>query len=359
MNRARLIFITFVFGAFLSGAANLAIAGDPLKIGFVYIGPISDHGWTYQHDVARRAIEEKFGDQVKTSYVESVPEGADSERVIRQLAVSGNELIFTTSFGYMNPTIRVARRFPKVKFEQGTGYKTAPNVSTYLARFYEGRYVTGTLAGKMSKSGVIGYIGSFPIPEVIRGINAFTLALRRINPEAVVKVIWVNSWYDPGKEGDAAKTLIDQGADIIVQHTDSPAPLQVAQQRGVWGIGQASDMSAYAPEAQLTAVINNWSDYYIDRTQAVLDGTWKSQSVWYGIKEGMIKFAPFHKAVPAEVVDTVEAVRLGVASGEIIPFSGPIKNQGGEVVVAEGESLSDAELLKMDWYVEGVKGRLP
>lgn len=349
----------FFAAFFLCLVGEKALAEGPLKIGFVYIGSVSDFGWTYQHDVARSAVESYFGDRVATSYVESVPEGADSQRVIRQLAASGNKLIFTTSFGYMNPTIKVAKRYPKSYFEQGTGYKTGSNVSTYLARFYEGRYVTGNLAGQMTKTGVIGYIGSFPIPEVVRGINSFTLALRRVNPEAIVKVVWVNSWYDPGKESDAAKALIDQGADIIVQHTSSPAPLQVAEQRGVWGFGQASDMSAYAPHAQLTAVVNNWSDYYIARTQAVLDGSWRSQSVWYGIKEGMIKFAPYNEAVPEKVVRATDAVKSGIASGEVVPFVGPIKNQAGEIVVPEGESLSDDELLKMDWYVEGVQGRLP
>ena len=247
-------------------SAGIIFGGNAVaetKVGFIYVGPIGDHGWSYQHDQGRLAVEKELG--IKTSYVESVPEGADAERVIRQLASSGHDLIFTTSFGYMNPTLKVAKKFKNVKFEHATGYKRADNLSTYAARFYEGRSVIGTIAGKMTKSNVVGYIGSFPIPEVIRGINAFTLALRKVNPEAIVKVVWVNSWFDPGKESDAAKALIDQGCDIITQHTDSPAPLQVAEKRGVYAFGQASDMKAFAPNAQLTSIVDDWSTYYISR----------------------------------------------------------------------------------------------
>ena len=240
----------------LSGAAS---AADESTVGFVYVGPIGDHGWSYQHNEGRLAVEKELG--VKTSYVESVAEGADAERVIRNLAAAGNKIIFTTSFGYMNPTNKVAKQFPDVKFEHATGYKRGENVSTYSGRFYEGRAVIGTIAGLMTKSNVIGYVGSFPIPEVVRGINAMTLAARKVNPDVEVKVVWVNSWFDPGKEGDAAKALIDQGADIIAQHTDSPAPLQVAEARGVYAFGQASDMAAFAPMAQLTAIIDDWSRY--------------------------------------------------------------------------------------------------
>lgn len=343
-------------------AAAIAVAGNAVaqtKVGFVYVGPIGDHGYSYQHDQGRLAVEEAFGDKVKTSYVESVPEGADAERVIRQLAASGNDLIFTTSFGFMNPTIKVAKSFPKVKFEHATGYKRADNVSTYCARFYEGRTILGTIAGKMTKSNIVGYIGSFPIPEVIRGIDAFTLALRKVNPEAVVKVVWVNSWFDPGKEGDAAKTLIDQGADIITQHTDSPAPLQVAESRGVYGFGQASDMKSYAPKAQLTSIIDDWSSYYIERVQAVMDGTWESIDVWYGLKEGMVKMAPYGDAVPEDVRKLADEVKASIIDGSFHPFQGPIKNQKGEVVVKAGEVVSDKELLGLDWYVEGVEGSIP
>lgn len=333
------------------------IAAAETKVGFVYVGPIGDHGWSYQHDQGRQAVEKALG--VKTTYVESVSEGADAERVIRKLASSGNDIIFTTSFGYMNPTIKVAKKFKKVKFEHATGYKRSANVSTYSARFYEGRAVLGTIAGKMTKSNVVGYIGSFPIPEVIRGIDAFTLALRKVNPEATVKVVWVNSWFDPGKEGDAAKALIDQGVDIITQHTDSPAPLQVAEKRGVYAFGQASDMKAFAPKAQLTSIVDNWSDYYIARVKAVMDGSWKSEDVWDGIKSGMVEMAPYGDAVPQDVRDLADKVKMSIVDGSFHPFQGPIKNQKGEVVVKEGEVISDGDLAKLNWYVEGVEGTFP
>lgn len=332
---------------------------DALKVGFVYVGPVGDHGWTYRHDIGRQAIEEKFGDAVETTFVESVPEGADAERVIRTLASSGHDLIFTTSFGYMNPTVKVAKQFPDVKFEHATGYKRADNVSTYSARFYEGRAVLGTIAGMMTKTNTIGYIASFPIPEVVRGINAFSIAMRKVNPDAEIKVIWVNSWYDPGKEADAAKTLIDQGADMITQHTDSPAPLQVAEERGVMGFGQASDMSTFAPKAQLSSIIDDWNPYYIERVQAVLEGTWESTDTWKGIDSGLVAFADYNSSVPDDVKAAAELVREGIVEGTLHPFAGPIKNQAGEIVVAEGEVLDDGVLLGMDYYVEGVQGALP
>ncbi len=351
---------TLVAAVSLSMLAGYAMAADPTKVGFVYVGPVGDHGWTYRHDIGRKAVEKAFGDKVKTTFVESVKEGPDAERVIRKLASSGHELIFTTSFGFMNPTLKVARKFPKVKFEHATGYKRTKNVSTYAARFYEGRYISGIIAGHMSKAGVIGYIASFPIPEVVRGINSFILGMRTINPEAQVKVVWVNTWYDPGKEGDAAKALIDQGADIIVQHTDSPAPLQVAESRGVLAFGQASDMSAFAPKAQLTAIIDNWDPYYIARTQAVMDGTWKSADTWDGLKQGMVKMAPYNKDVlPANVVAAAEAAEQALKDGTLHAFQGPIRDQSGKLVVKAGERMSDGDLAKMSFYVAGVQGELP
>jgi basic membrane protein A len=340
--------------AMMLGSGRLQ-AQDPAKVGFVYVGPIGDYGFTHGHDMARKAMEQALRDKVKTTYVENVAEGPDAERVIRQLATSGNQLIFTTSFGFMNPTIRVAKQFPKVKFEHCTGYQTAPNVAVYNARFYEGRTVCGTIAGHVSKSGIVGYIGSFPIPEVVMGINAFTIAMRKIKPETQVKVVWVNSWYDPGKEGDAAKALIDQGADIICQHTDSPAPLQVAQERGAHGFGQASDMRVYAPKAQLTSIVDDWSNYSTPRVQERIAGSWKTQNVWYGLKEGMVKMAPFGDAVSDEARQAATKVEEGIIAGTLHPFTGPIKNQAGEVKIAEGAHASDAELSKMDWYVEGVQ----
>jgi simple sugar transport system substrate-binding protein len=337
--------------------ASLASAQD-LKVGFVYVGPIGDHGWTYRHDVGRQAIEKALGGKVKTTFVESVKEGPDAERVIQQLAASGHGLIFTTSFGFGNPTVKVAKRNPKVRFEHATGYKRAKNVSTYAARFYEGRYVAGVIAGKVTKSNMIGYVASFPIPEVVRGINSFMLGARSVNPKTSIRVVWVNSWYDPPKEGDAAKALIDQGADIITQHTDSPAPLKVAQDRGVKGFGQASDMSAFAPKAQLSAIVDNWDGYYLARTKAVLDGSWKSTDTWGGFDSGMVEMAPFTN-MPADVAKLAEATVAKIAAGTLHPFQGPIRNQEGEVAVKAGERLDDGKLLGMNWYVEGVEGKLP
>lgn len=329
------------------------------KVGFVYVGPVGDHGWTYRHDIGRQAVEKELGAKVKTTFVESVPEGPDAERVIRKMAADGHKVIFTTSFGYMNPTLKVAKKFPNVKFEHATGFKRSANVSTYSGRFYEGRYVAGKIAGKMTKSNVIGYVASFPIPEVVRGINATILAARSVNPNVEIKVTWVNTWYDPGKEGDAAKALIDQGADVILQHTDSPAPLQVAESRGVWGVGQASDMHHFAPKAQLTAIIDNWDKYYVERTKAALDGSWKSMDTWAGLKDGMVEMAGFNSAIPADVIKLAEETRDGIIAGSIHPFAGPIKNQEGKEVVAAGKTLDDGALLGMDWYVEGVQGKLP
>jgi simple sugar transport system substrate-binding protein len=346
--------------AWLGIIATPAFADDPVKVAFVYVGPVGDHGWTYRHDIGRQAVEAEFGDQVETTYVESVSEGADAERVIRELAASGNDIIFTTSFGYMNPTVKVATQFPDVRFEHATGYKRDDNVSTYAARFYEGRYVIGRIAAQMTQSNIIGYIGSFPIPEVVRGINSFTLAMRALNPDAVVKVVWVSSWYDPGKEAEAAAALIDQGADIIVQHTDSTAPLQAAQSAGAHGFGQASDMAAFAPAAQLTSIVDNWDGYYIDRVRQVIEGTWESEDTWGGINTGMVELAPYNADVLSpEIIADAEATAAGISNGSIVPFAGPIRNQAGEEQVAEGESLGDGDLLGMNWYVEGVEGNLP
>jgi len=341
------------------GVATSAVAADPLKVGFIYVGPTGDHGWTYEHDQARQAVEKELGDKVTTTFVESVPEGADAERVITKLAQSGHGLIFTTSFGYMNPTIKVAKRFKDVKFEHATGFKRDKNVSTYSARFYEGRYVIGHIAGRMTKSNVLGYVASFPIPEVIRGINATVIAARKVNPDVTVKVVWVNSWFDPGKEADAAKTLIDQGADVILQHTDSPAPMQTAEGRGVWAVGQASDMSKFGPNSQMTAIIDDWAPYYIARTKAVIDGTWESMDTFGGFKSGMVKLAPYNSKLPKDVVDLAETVRVAVETGAVHPFQGPIVGQDGKVVVKDGEQMDMGMLLGMNFYVEGVVGSIP
>ncbi len=331
-----------------------ALAADPLKVGFVYVGPVGDFGWTHGHDLGRKAVEKHFGDKVKTTYVENVAEGPDAERVIRQLASSGNKLIFTTSFGFMNQTVKVAKQFPNVMFEHATGIQMLKNLSIYSARFYEGRAVIGTMAGHLTKTGKFGYIASFPIPEVVRGINAFILAARKVRPDAEIKVVWVNSWYDPGKEADATKALIDQGCDIITQHTDSPAPVQTAASRGVWCFGQASDMSSFAPDWHATAILDIWGPYYIARTQAVMDGSWTSAATWNGFKEDMVEMAPYNPKLPAAVVEAAETVRKGIIAGDIHPFAGPINDQSGAEKVPAGTTMSDGELLGMDWYVEGV-----
>src|ERR1700710_1041994 len=276
--------------AMLAAAAGIAgaNAADKIKVGFIYLGPIGDLGWTYQHDLARLAMIKEFGDKVETTYLENVSEGPDSERSIEQLARAGNKLIFTTSFGYMEPTLKVAKKYPKIHFEHATGYKRAENLSTYSGRFYEGRYIQGQIGAKMSKAGVLGYIGSFPIPEVVSGINATMIGAQTVNPNIKVKIIWVNSWFDPGKEADAAKSLIDQGADILAQHTDSPAVMQTAEAHGVLAFGQSSDQSRFGPHAHLTSIIDDWSPYCIQRVQAALDGTWKTDNVWWGLKQGMV-----------------------------------------------------------------------
>ena len=347
------------FALAVVGVAGGAGAAEPVKVGFVYVGPIGDHGWTYRHDQGRLAVERAFGDKVKTTFVESVKEGADAERVIQQLAATGHKLIFTTSFGFMNPTLKVAKRFPKVRFEHATGYKRSKNVSTYMARFYEGRTIAGIIAGHMSKTNVVGYIASFPIPEVVRGINAFTLAMRRINPEAKVKVVWVNTWYDPGKEAEAAKALIDQGADIILQHTDSPAPLQIAEKRGKFAVGQASDMTKFGAKAHLTAIVDVWDNYYVARTKAVIDGTWSSMDTWDGLDAGMLAMAPFNPVIPDNVAAEARQAIDDIKAGRLHPFAGPVNNQAGEMVVPAGEVVGDDKLLSMNWYVEGVQGKLP
>ena len=342
------------------GTALCAVtaAADPLKVGFVYIGPIGDHGWTYQHEQGRQALIKQFGDKVQTSFVENVPEGADAERVIRNMAKGGYDLVFATSFGYMNPTAKVAKQFPKVTFEHATGYKQDKNLGTYLATSYEGRYVGGYLAAKMTKSKKVGYVASFPIPEVLRDINAIQLALDKYNPGSEVKVVWVNSWFDPGKESDAANALIDQGVDVIFQHTDSPAPIQTAERRGVYAVGYASDMAHFGPKAVLTSIVNNWGPHYVKSAQAVIDGSWAPQDYWGGLAEDTVQL-PISDLVPAEVKTEAEAIIASIRSGAFHPFTGPIKDQSGAVRIAEGQSASNADLASMDYYVQSVKAELP
>jgi simple sugar transport system substrate-binding protein len=340
------------------GSSLMAVAADPLKVGFVYIGPIGDHGWTYQHEQGRKAMAAALGDKVTTNYVENVPEGADAERVIRNMAKDGYNLVFTTSFGYMNPTLKVAKQFPKVTFEHATGYKQDKNLGTYLAKTYEGRYVGGFLAAKMTKTKKIGYVASFPIPEVIRDIDAIQLALNKYNPGTEIKVVWVNSWFDPGKEADAANALIDQGVDVIFQHTDSPAPIQTAERRGVYSVGYASDMAHFGPKSVLTSIVNNWGPHYIKATQSVLDGTWKSQDFWGGLSDGTVEL-PISDVVPADVKSEAEKIIASIKSGELHPFTGPIKDQTGAVKIPAGTTATNAELASMNYYVEGITADLP
>jgi basic membrane protein A len=338
-----------------AGAAN---AADKLKACWVYVGPVGDFGYSYQHDLGRKAVEKALGDKVETAFLENVAEGPDAERAIERFAREGCKIIFTTSFGFMDPTIKVAAKYPDIKFEHATGYKKADNVAIYNARFYEGRYVMGQIAAKMSKTGTAGYIVSFPIPEVVMGINAFMLGAQSVNPDFKVKIIWVNSWYDPGKEADAAKVLLGQGADIMVQHTDSTAPLQEAEKAGKLGFGQSSDMIKFAPKSQLTSNTDDWDPYYIARVQAVLDGTWKSEDTWGGMKDGMVVLSPFTN-MPDDVKKMAEDSVAKIKSGEFHPFTGPITKQDGTTVGEAGKPLPDGELLGMNYYIKGVDDKLP
>jgi len=331
--------------------------GEKLKVGFVYVGPVADYGYSYQHDQSRKALAAALGDKVETSFLENVPE-ADSERSIEKLARSGAGLIFTTSFGFMEPTLKVARKFPKVKFEHATGYKQDKNMGTYLARTYEGRYVGGFIAAKMTKTKKIGYVASFPIPEVLRDIDAIQLALNKYNPGTEIKVVWVNSWFDPGKEADAANALIDQGVDVVFQHTDSPAPIQAAERRGVYAVGYASDMAHFGPKAVLTSIVNDWAPHYIQATQSVIDHTWKPQDYWGGLKEGTVEL-PISDLVPAPVKAEAEQIIADIKSGAFQPFTGSIKDQAGVEKIPAGVSATNAELASMNYYVEGMKAEMP
>jgi len=344
----------------VAGMATAAFAQDKTKVGFVFVGPIGDGGWTYEHNKGRVAVEEEFGDAVETVFVESVAEGPDSERVMTQMALDGADLIFTTSFGYMDPTINVAAKFPDVKFEHATGYKRADNVSTYSARFYEGRAIQGHIAGKMTKSNTIGYIGSYPIPEVIRGINSAFIHARKANPDVQFKIVWAYTWFDPAKEADAAKVLIEQGADVILQHTDSTAPQAAAQEAGnVVTFGQASDMSQYAPFPRVSSIIDDWAPYYIARTKAVMDGTWTSTDTWDGIGAGMVGIGEISDAVPADVKEEALALKETLADGTYHAFTGPLNKQDGTPFLAEGETADDGTLAGMNFYVEGIEGDIP
>jgi len=347
--------------AVASGIAFPAHAqkAEPLKVGFVYVAPLTDAGWVRQHEEGRLAVQSAFGARVKTSFVENVSEGPDAERVIRDLASTGHKLIFTPSFGYMEPTLKVAKDFPDTRFESVTGYKTAANVAAANARYYEGRYLAGVAAGRMTKTHLAGYVAGMPIPEVLQGINAFALGMRSVDPEAQVKVLWLNTWFDPGKEREAAMALIDQGADVLAFHTASTAVMAAAQERGKLAIAYHSDMRKVAPDAQLVAVTHQWGEYYRQRTQAVLDGTWKSGNVWGGVKEGMIRVGYFGSKVPKAVQDEVLARQRDIAAGKLRPFAGPLADNEGRAVLAKGQALTDEQILGMNYLLSGVQGKIP
>jgi basic membrane protein A len=331
----------------------------PLKAAFVYVAPLTDAGWVRQHDEGRKAVEAALGSQVKTTFVENVAEGPDAERVIRDLAQQGHQLIFTPSFGYMEPTLKVAAEFPSVKFESVTGYKTAPNVAVSNARYYEGRYLAGVAAGRMASQA--GYVAGFPIPEVLQGINAFTLGMRSVNPKAELRVIFLGEWFNPPRERDAAMTLMNQGAEVLAFHTGSTAVMVAAQERGKLAVAYHSDMRKVAPDAQVAAVTHLWGAYYTRRAKAVLDGSWKSERVWGGVKDGMIRVDHFGPKVPAKVRDEVLARQKAIAAGQLHPFAAraDVKDNEGRVVIARGATLSDEQILNMNWLVEGVVSRLP
>ncbi|MFA7416474.1 MAG: BMP family ABC transporter substrate-binding protein [Rhizobium sp.] len=344
--------------ALIFSIGSAAQAEDKKKICFVYVGSKTDGGWTQAHDIGRQRLEKELGDKIETAFLENVPEGPDAERAIERMARSGCALIFTTSFGFMDATIKVAEKFPDVKFEHATGYKSAANVATYNSRFYEGRYIQGQIAAKMSTKGVAGYIASFPIPEVVMGINSFVHGAQSVNPDFKVKVIWANTWFDPGKEADAAKALIDQGVDILTQHTDTTAPMQVAAERGIKAFGQASDMIAAGPNTQLTAIVDTWGAYYVKRVNALLDGSWKSEQIWDGLKDGILTMAPYTN-MPDDVKAMAEATQAKIESGELHPFTGPISKQDGSVWLKDGEKADDGTLLGMNFYIAGVDDKLP
>jgi basic membrane protein A and related proteins len=347
------ILMTAAAAAMMLGAASASASAEALKACWVYVGPIGDFGWSYQHHQGLEAVKKEFGDKVETAYAESVAE-ADSEKTFERFAREGCKIIYGTSFGFMEPMLKVAAKFPDVKFEHATGYKTADNLGTYNAKFHEGRYVIGQIAAKMSKTGTAGYIVSFPIPEVVAGINAFMLGAQSVNPDFKVKIVWANTWFDPAKEADAAKVLLSQGADIMVQHTDSTAPLQVAQEAGKFGFGQASDQIKFADKAQLTAIVDNWAPHYIRSVKAVMDGTWKSGQVWDGMAEGTVAMAPYTN-LPEDVAKMAADTAAAIAAGTLKPFGGKITKQDGTVV----ETVDDGMILGMNWYVKGVDDQLP
>lgn len=342
----------------LVGFALVAIAlpamAKDVKVGFIYISPVGDAGYSYAHDQGRIALDSMPG--VTTSFVESVPEGPDSERVALNMARKGFDVIFGTSFGYMDPMLKVAKKFPNTVFLHCSGYKTADNMGNYFGRIYQSRYLTGVVAGSMTKSNILGYVAAMPIPEVIRGINAFTLGAQSVNPDVEVRVVWTNTWYDPATEKEAAKSLLDVGADVIAQHQDSPGPQEAAEEAGVYSIGYNTDMSRFAPKAHLTSAVWNWAPYYKKVVKEVQDGTWKPESAWVGMDQGVVDISPFGPMVPADVQEKVNALKQEISDGEVHVFTGPIEDQDGKVVIPEGKMATDEEMLNMNWFVKGIIG---
>ena len=360
MKRSKSRLIASLFGAVAAlGLAAGVAAQEPLKVGFVYLGPVVDHGWTYAHDQGRLDVEKKFGNKVKTTYVENVPETADSERVFRDLAQKGNKVVFGTSFGYMNQQGKVAKAMPNTIFMHATGYKTDKNLGIYDVRTYEGAYMLGVVAGKMTKTNKLGVVGSIPIPEVIRNINAFTLGARSVNPKVTTRAIWVNSWFDPGKEREAALALIAQGSDVLMQNTDSPAVVQTAEEKGVMAFGWDSEMTKYGPKAQLAAAVLHWGVIYNKTVEDVLANTWKPGDIWWGVKEGAVNIEAFNPNLPADVKKVAEERRDALKAGKLHPFTGPIKDNTGKEILAGGKTMADPELRKINFFVEGVEGTVP
>ena len=354
---AVIVFLALGFFAIQGLTLSQAAAKEPAKIAFIYVGPIGDLGWSWEHDRGRKMLEEKFGNKIKTTYIESVPEGPDAARVIRQYVMQGYKAVFATSFGYMDPMVEVARDFPKVYFEHCSGYKTAPNMSTYFGRMYQPRYLSGIVAGKMTKTNIIGYAAAFPIPEVIRGINAFTLGAQSVNPKVQVRVVWTNTWFDPVKEREAAVALLDAGADIISQHQDTTEPQKAAQERGLMSIGYDSDMRGFVGDSVLVSPIWNWGAYYVDTVNAMLQGTWKTHQYWGGLKEGIVQLSDFSPKVPKDVQDMVAAKQKEILNGSWDVFYGPIVDQKGKQVVPAGGKMSDKDMLNMSFFVKGVIGK--
>jgi len=339
-------------------ASFSAFAADPVKVGFIYVGPIGDHGWTYRHDIGRQQVEEHFGDQVETMYLESVSEGPDTERALRMMIQEGADIIFTTSFGFMDPTLRVAKENPDIYFEHATGFKRHDNMSTYGLRLYQARHVQGVIAGLMTKTNKICYVAAFPIPEVIREINTYYLGAKSVNPDVDIDIVWVNTWYDPGKESQAAEVMIADGCDMVAQHTDSPAPLQAAQKAGVLGFGQASDQIKFAPKAQLTATIDNWGPYYIKKVQQVIDGNWQVEDYFGHMNEGAVGMANFTN-MPPEVEAKAQEVKDAISNGEYFAFTGPLYDNTGTLQLKAGEIADDMHLNTMMYYVEGIDAKVP